>query len=167
MNSGRYLSVGILLILAGGCASQNKPAGSSLNSSSQIKTSATQPMESPKWEASSTPAELLAQKTAAFAKTVQPDAPDPDSAQQPEVSAALLGGSGKHRHKDTSETAIPPVDASPIAPPASPLMPSPELAKKNSVSDGPKIMPESADFAVADAPSKDALGTPASQANSR
>jgi hypothetical protein len=161
MKSGRYLGVGILLVLAGGCATQNKPPVGSSTPSAQVKTSATQPLESPKWEASSTPAELLAQRTAEFAKTVQPDSVQPDTPipQPPEISSALLGGPEKRHHKAEITRTAPPVDASPITQPGSVLTPGDEVAKTGPVNDGPRIMPESADFSVPDSASKDELGT--------
>jgi hypothetical protein len=173
MKNGKILGAGFCLLVGFGCANQGK---SGAVSSSRLphhstqqdlsKPVTTQPTEEPKWEASSTPAELLAQKTAAYAQTLQSsetaDQGGGAGAIAPEASsssAALLGQSRRHRREEAPAApaeVIPPVPVQPVAPP---LVVPPASVATVAGSDGPKIMPESADFAIADSASKDALGT--------
>ncbi len=147
----RYLAVGFSIILLGGCASQHKPAVAS----ARTKSLAQPTTDKVQWEASSTPAvESLASKTAEYASKLQADnSADPAVAPPPEAAVALLGK--PHRHKE-------PVDVAPVADPAPPVQPAPPpqlaSAKISPLADGPKIVPESADFASSDSTSKDPLG---------
>jgi hypothetical protein len=135
-------------------------------SSAKNKHPAQATSEKVEWEASSTPAvDALAAKTSDYATKMQTGgAEDPFRHPEPPEAATALLGTPRHRNK-LVEPEAPTIDPTPVAPlVAPPVEPSAgasaqlSSAKITPAIDGPKIVPESADFASSDSLSKDAMG---------
>ena len=169
MNAHQCLRVGILLLAIGGCNSTQPKTASTSTPNKDFTPQPQQTAEEPKWETPGQPApDLLAQKTAAYANSLQGSDPT-DKDASPDGSAALFDKPGGHRHRGQNPfeaqpaAQAPPVVAPPVVVVPPPPVPAAQLASaqispvpavKN---DEPKIMPESADFAST-GPSKDVLG---------
>jgi hypothetical protein len=169
--TNRSLCVGLLLIVAGGytggCASQQTGKQQAIAAAkARAARAATQPTDASetKFAASSTPAELLARQTEAYAKPFSPEGdknavPDihdyqPDVAPKRPIETIHHPD---HVHLDHVDRASD-VEGSAIGQPASALInPAPQL-KATVSTDDPKIVPESADFGTTSAGAKDALG---------
>lgn len=154
MTTRQYL--GFSLVLLAGCAAQTttKPpvSSSSARPNRPADQPSTQPVEEPKWEvASPTASDLLAQKAAEYAKTLQtPDPNAPPGATEDPANArfSAAGGVKKRHHAEeapsvaSNQPATGALGSNHAAQGASARVPP----QATGFSDEPQIVPESADF---------------------
>jgi hypothetical protein len=153
MNKRQYL--GISLVLLAGCAGQTSTTKPSPASAHISKPNPAAPMpqqeETPKWEATSgaSASDLLAQKAADYAKTMQtPDGSAPTKPAIDPLAVQFPNDSKAVKPADKSNGSAIPAVTTPAQSAPTDSMQAAMLASARTgpTNDGPQILPESADF---------------------